>query len=206
MTILTDYRTQVLSLVGDPLVTRFTNDQVDEALRLALLEYSTVYPQLLNSIFTVSTAGKDQVMTGVQNLKNVLRVQFPYEDDDSLYFAATYFYYSQGSPALYFASQNYPQVGDQFKVYYSANHTIQNLDAAAATTLPNAHDSILVEGAAGFASQIRAAQMAESFASSTDALIAQAAYYLSNFRNNLIRLKAESPFFFPLSGFDVDKF
>ena len=205
MTILADYRTRILLLLGDPSAGRFSNNQVDEALRLALLEYSTTYPQLLSTTFTVTTAGKNQALTGVTDIKAVIRAQYPYEDENSPYNPAIYFNYMAGVPVLYFAGATVsPQVGEKFKLFYSANHTIDDLDSAAATTVPPDHDSILVEGGAGFASQIRAAQLSDSFASSNDQLYAQAKYYLANFRNALIALQLETSYHFPLTGFSVD--
>jgi hypothetical protein len=46
---------------------------------------------------------------------------------------------------------NQPQAGDKARLWYSAAHTIEDLDSAAATTLPPEHETGLVRGAAGYA-------------------------------------------------------
>ena len=204
MTILADYRTRIFLLLGDPTVSRFTNNQVDEGLRLAQQEYSNSYPQLLSSIITVSAAGREQPLPSMSSIRSVMRVQYPYIDETSLVYKETYFYYLAGSAILYFTGLATPRVGEKFRVHYSSNHTISGLDSAAVTTVPPAHDALMVEGAAGFTSLIRSAQLSESFANSNDQLMAQAQYYLANFRNSLLALKLETAFYFPLSGFPVD--
>ena len=60
--------------------------------------------------------------------------------------------------------------GGAARVFYSALHTIDDLDSASVTSVPPEHDSILVGGAAGQAAMTRALDLAEQVTVDRDAV------------------------------------
>ena len=88
-----------------------------------------------------------------------------------------------------------PKKNDQVRLFYTADHTIQNLDAAATTTIISAaHESLLVTGAAGYCCRSRSVDLAETAANqavSTPNYAALAARYLREFRAGLLELKTQ---------------
>lgn len=164
MTALAAFRTRLLSLLGDPSAIRYSNDILDEALAQALEEYSVAIPNLIIEEFTVVSDGREQLITTVPAFLNVLQVVFPYDGSASeqVLLDAFYAYHDGDYLAIYIGGPSVPAPGDVIQIYYTIPHAIENLAGAAATTVNPAHDSLLSQGAAGFAALLRAAQMVES--------------------------------------------
>ena len=54
---------------------------------------------------------------------------------------------------------NQPQTNEEVRVWYTKQQTIESLDSGSITTLPTAHEEILVNGAAGFSAMSNAVDM-----------------------------------------------
>lgn len=164
MTPLSTFLSRILSLLGDPLAARYSNTILGEAITQALEEYSIAIPNLAVKLFTVASAGRDQQITSIPSFLNVLQVVFPYDSaaSEQLLLDAYYAFHDGAYLALYLGGPAVPAPGDIIQIYYTTPHTIKDLSGALATTVNPAHDSLLAQGAAGFAALLRAAQMVES--------------------------------------------
>jgi hypothetical protein len=164
MTILTDYRTAILNLLSDD-GTRFDNDTLDQGLRLALMEYVQYSPDIIQVEFTVTTAGRDQDISAITGYEKSLQICYPYTtgQDTPTEVEAYYEYKSAGGPLIHFQGNIIPQVGEKLLILYTAFHTIEDLDSAAVTSVPDIHKTILVSGAAGHAGIIRVSQIGEAY-------------------------------------------
>ena len=166
MAALSAYRTRILnSLKGTN--TQFENDVVDEALRKALSEYSAVFPNMKTYEYTVTAAGRNQTISAVVDLTNLIQVVHPYDaglanpfvhqrEDFTLSFIA-------GLPNLYFSATDIPQIGEKIYLLYGASQTIKDLDSETATTVRADHESALVCGAAAIAAMARSAGIIEMY-------------------------------------------
>jgi hypothetical protein len=173
MTLL-EYRTRILDAIGDPTKARYSDAVTAEGLRLALEEYSKANPQIKETTITVVLAGRDQVLTGVLDLLYQLCVLFPVTlearvtADSAPEIESYYFYTRDGLPWVTISQPaDVPQPGQDIKILYGAPHTIQDLDAALADTVPAVDMGLLVLGAAGHAMTIRADSIVESYGKRT---------------------------------------
>jgi hypothetical protein len=165
MTTLNELKDRILESLGDSNGTRYDAALLDEALRLALEEYSRALPQLQETVFTVTTAGSSQEISGVKRLLTVIEVLYPFDPNDLIEHLPAdpwYAYNKDGSHWLLFG-EDAPQVGQQFCVRYAAGHTLAGLDGAESTSLPQADESLLAQGAAGHAAIMRSAGMLQAF-------------------------------------------
>lgn len=204
MSTLAEFRSRALVMLGDPAGSRYSTAQLDESLRAALEEYSEAFPQAMSQVVAVSAEGRQQPLDVPGSLKTLVRAQYPYSGDSSPFFELMYLSYPQGAPAVFFAGEAVPQAGEQFKVFYTAAHSVDGLDGAEATSVPAAHEGLLVRGAAGYACYMRAAQLSESLASSGAQLLQLAGFHLANFRAALARTRLEIAFEYPLRGFEME--
>ena len=163
--VLTDYRTRVLNILGHATVTRFDNDILDEGLRAALQSYSFAIPNILSGEVTVATSGRTLALSSLTGLTNVLEVGYPYTTGEITPKSVTdwYFFIVSGAPALGFNGATVPEAGRKLYLRYTAHHTIDDLDGASTTTIPAQHDTMFVEGAAGYCALMRASQVGESY-------------------------------------------
>ncbi|MDO9546633.1 MAG: hypothetical protein Q7J07_07785 [Pelolinea sp.] len=165
MTTLAAYRTRILNSLDDT-NSKYSTNVVDEALRKVLNEYTRANPNFKTYNFTVVTAGRTQTLAAA-NLIVITKLVHPYDDsvtDPFIYeredFTLTYM---DGSPTLFFYSNDLPQVGEKIYIDYAAKQTITDLDSAVATTIRDDHEDILVLGAAGQAAMMRASGLNEQW-------------------------------------------
>ena len=79
MSALAAFRTRILLMLGDSGAARYSNDEIDEALRQALVLYSKAYPQISSQEITISAAGRDQTLTACTNFMNLIDFIYPYD-------------------------------------------------------------------------------------------------------------------------------
>ena len=60
-------------------------------------------------------------------------------------------HWDDARPVLVLTSKDgaQPQANDEMRIFYGKPHTIQDLDSAAATTVPTEHEALIIRGAAG---------------------------------------------------------
>jgi hypothetical protein len=157
-TTLATLRTRLAARLVDAGHTVFATDTLDEALRTALAEYSAAAPATADTLLTLPGAGREIALDGVADLVSVIDVWWPY---DSLAAEAWppprvpgyRLAWDDARPVLVLSAQvgAPPQPGDELRLWYTRPHTLQDLDGAAVTSLPPAHETGLLTGAAGYA-------------------------------------------------------
>jgi hypothetical protein len=186
MSAIAAYRTAILDLLDDPLLARFTNNQIDRALRWALEEYSKARP--LVSTYLLDTDGTCRLaMPDGLNIQGITRVDL-WNADPSLMLSVTFYAYQADETWIVETMYSKFAAGNFLQVTYGTLHTIDGLDSAAGTTIPEADEAILQVGAAGQAAQMRTASRAEAINLNNDAvklLQGLATQYLALFRARL---------------------
>ncbi len=164
MTNLDTLKTRLLEALGDPDGTRYNAEQLEEALRLALEEYSRALPQVREIRLTVTTPGSSQEIDGVERLLGVIEAAYPYDpaEQDPTPCDAWYAYTKDGSHWLLFGRAA-PRAGELIWLRCACGHSLAGLDAAALTSLPVGDTGLLLEGAAGHAALMRAAGIAQTY-------------------------------------------
>lgn len=165
MTTLAAYRTRIQDSLDDT-NSKYTDTTIDEALRKVLNEYTRVNPNFKTHEHTVVTAGRTQTLAAAA-LIAIVQLVHPYDDTltNPFIYEREDFHqtYIDGSPTLYFFGGAIPQVDEKIYVKYACKQTITNLDAAAATTIRDDHEDILVVGASGQAAMMRASGLNEQW-------------------------------------------
>ena len=165
MTTLAAYRTRIQNSLDDT-SDKYSEAVIDEALRKVLNEYTRANPNFKTHEHTISTAGRTQTLSAaalivivqlVHPYNSTLTDPFIYERED---FTLTYM---DGNPTLYLFGEDIPQVDEKIYIKYAAKQTITDLDSAAATTIRDDHEDILVLGAAGQAAMMRASGLNEQW-------------------------------------------
>lgn len=191
---LASLRSSIRLILGDPSAARYSNDSIDDAIRRALTDISRIIPNLTSGSLTLSSTGRDINLSPLP-IHAIVSIRFPHDesaDPESTYHDAFYFYTSSGSPFLYIQGSRIPQSGDKISFEYITTHTIQNLDSAAQTTLPEHLAYLLTTGAAAYAAIFRSSQISEyqgSRASDMNQLYQWGNQLMTNFRGMLADLK-----------------
>jgi len=165
MSNLAAFRTRIINSLDDS-TSKYSTDVLDEALRKILNEYSRAYPNIAEYTLTVTTAGRSQTLAAA-GLMSIVQLVHPYNDAlaDPFIYEREDFHLAQvaGSPTLCFFGSDIPQVGEKIFVKYAAPQTIEDLDAASATTVRADHEHILIVGASGQAAMMRASGLNEQW-------------------------------------------
>ena len=178
----------------------FTTGLIDEALRLALHQYSEVSPLGMETVRTLPGAGREIALSSVSGFVAATEVWWPYATTGSEVWPPNRVrgfrvWWDDGSPVLFLdvVPGSQPQTSDSLRLWYTKRHTIQNLDSGDATTMLFEHESMLVLGAAGYACLARSVDLNETAANqavSTPNYGAQASMYLNEFRAWLALVRA----------------
>jgi hypothetical protein len=146
----------------DPEAEIWTADNLDEAVRKALDEYSKVNPRRVIGTVTLASSGREVDVSGLSGLIQVSRVWLPYT-------AASPEHPPNGrrfehwfeEQKLFFPDDDEPQSGEVARVFYLAQQTLNGLDAATSTTFPPDDETMLLTGCAGYAATSRAVDLIE---------------------------------------------
>lgn len=163
---------KVAALLYDAANAVFTTATLDAALRQALEEYTEAAPLTMETTIVLPGDGREIALNGVSDLLAVTDVWWPY---DSTPTSETWppnrvpgfrIWWDDAQPVLFLteAAGAQPQQNDELRVFYTKPHTIQNLDSAAATTLPAPHESLIARGAAGLCCLARSVDLNETAA------------------------------------------
>ena len=207
---LTTLRDRVELILADSGNAIWSTDDIDEAIRQALHEYSKTRP--LRAVSTLSL-GADSREIDVSSLSGLLGVSgawIPYTSTDPEYPANVVpfeFWPDQGK--IYVVGAYEPQNGDTARIFYTKLQTLNGLDSATSTTFPGDDETLIASGAAGYAATSRAVDLAERV--TLDRLTAQQVRAwglakLQEFRSGLKavakRMALESPGNVELSALD----
>ncbi len=133
---------------------------LDEAIRQALADYSIVDPLETITTVTLAAAGREVDISAITGRIGVTRVWWPYTSTDPEY-PPNWCTFEEWDDILFLDTEAVPAVDDVVRVWYHSLQTIEDLDSAAATSLPPIADSLIVTGAAAYAAQARAVELSE---------------------------------------------
>lgn len=160
MSALAAFRTSILLLLSDASNAIFSANMVDQALRWALTEYSYHRPLLRTYDFTVDVSTKIHTLPADFVTRHISKVELWDATPDNMVEIPHYAWIRDEQWQI---MTNYAiGAGEVLEITYSAIHTIDGLDSAAGTTVPEADEPILHIGAAGRAAQMRAVDTVES--------------------------------------------
>lgn len=157
-------RARVLSLLIDTSNVTWASGIIDEAVRLALEEYSKARPLEAIGTVTPTAATREVSVSSLTGLIDIWRVWFPYTSTNPEFppsWCDFSVWWSAGTPTLFLNSHS-PSGSEVARVFYAKLHTLNGLDAAGATTYPASDDGMLVIGAAGYACLARAVDAVET--------------------------------------------
>jgi hypothetical protein len=161
MSTLAEIRDRVEAKLLDTTNVVWSTDTIDEAIRAALDEYSLALPYTKDEVITLLADGREIDVSGITGLLKVTQVHWPYdsttEDWPPQQVRGFYLYWNDGAPVLYLNNidGDQPQTGDEVRVWYVVRQAIEDLDLAAATTVPAVHESLIVLGAAALSVDTR---------------------------------------------------
>ena len=162
------YEARVLALLDDASQARYTTAQVDAALRWALNVYSQNRPLTLT--YSLDTDGNQTIelpddFTG----HRIMMVQLYDADIDDIRTLGFYAYERDESWFIMTTAETI-DAGETLIITYAGEHTIDNLDSAAGTTIPTEHEEFIAIGAAGYALNQRVSTLLESNNLNDDAI------------------------------------
>lgn len=165
------YRERTRQTLADADSMIWEDDDIDEAIRQAAELYSRQQPAALNTTHTC-TAGREQDISAIEGLINVVTVWLPYTAADPEFPPNRQaFQYWPESKTLFLLEYE-PNAGEIARIFYSAAHTITDLDSAASTTVPAENAGIIAIGAAALAASSRAVDRAQK-RNEIDVMVAQ---------------------------------
>jgi len=206
------YRTRITNSLSDT-VAKYSTDIMDEALRKVLNEYTRAFPNISTQTITVSAAGRSQTAAACANLMSVIQLVHPYDSalaDPYAYeredFVITW---QDGVPFLYFMGADIPQAAEKIFVKFSAKQTIENLDSAAATTVRDDHEDLLIIGASGQAAMMRSSGLNEQWGAAPgqmNSLMLWGSHQYREFQNFLLEIRSEQTIdIFPETYWKLDQ-
>lgn len=166
MTTLTDYHADLDGLLAAAVdAATWTAALKDAALRLALREYDArlVY----ETSMPVITPGPDQDLSGIAGLDEVLALAYPWQEGADFASHTVCWRYAGDQTVLLEGVS--PQVGQVIRVRHTVAHTIEALDAAPTTTVPERHRALVGLMAAAWCCDLRVRQVSENPAITEDA-------------------------------------
>lgn len=149
------YRVQIAQILQDAGNALFTTTDVDDAIRRALRVYNQLSPRRLDTNLTLAADGREITISSVTGLRTVERVWVPYYSSEPDNLPDWKPFEQRLNQKLFVLGPYSPQTGDVLRLYYTADHTIKDIDSATATTLPATDEVGLCEGAAAFAAQTK---------------------------------------------------
>ena len=157
--VLANYRTlldQILATAVDDAT--WTDAIFDQALRLALANYNDRF--VYETSFEVLTTGYSQNLSTISALRDILAVAYPWSDGASFASLSRRFRTTADLTVYFDGCQ--PADGEFIRVRHTKQHTIDDLDSAAATTVPDRHATLLATYAASHACRLRRRQLSEN--------------------------------------------
>lgn len=156
---LADYRESVQALLATAVdASIWTTVLIDQALRTALQEYDQHF--IYESSLTVSVAGHAQDVSSLVDLKDVVAVAYPWTD--GVDFARRQQRWRYVDCQRIYLEDVAPVAGQNLRLRYKRAHTIDDLDAATETTVPDVHQQMLSLLAASYACVLRQRQVSEN--------------------------------------------
>lgn len=159
MSTISDYRDDLDELLATAVDDATWTDAIfDGALRRGLTLYDT--RRVYEDDFTVTSAGHTQDLSSLTDLNEVLALAYPWTEGAD-FTAQAVRWRSAGDQTVVLAGYA-PQVGELVRVRYTRRHTVDGLDGATATTVPERHRLVVGLAAAAYACELRRRQLSEN--------------------------------------------
>ena len=169
MATLSQLRDRVEALLMDTANAIWDTGTIDEALRQCLDEYNAVFPLTMETVIVLPGDGREIALSVLAGLIEVLEVWWPYDSDAT---TETWppnkargfrLWWDDAQPVLFLeiTGGGQPQQDDEMRIWYAKRQAIQDLDAAAVTTVMSDHESSLVKGAAAHCALSRTVDLIE---------------------------------------------
>ena len=155
-------RDRVERMLADTGNSIWSTDDMDEAVRQALHEYSKTRPLRSVGTLVLSADGREIDVSSLSGLLGVSEAWIPYTSSDPEYppkRRAFEFWPDQGK--IYVTGDYEPQNGDTARIFYTKLQTLNGLDGETATSFPDDDETLIASGAAGYAATSRAVDLAE---------------------------------------------
>ena len=154
-------RNRVEATLQDSANAVWSTDDIDEAIRKALDRLNWVLPREVIGAITLAAAGREISLASLTGLLDVKRVWWDYDSTSPTHPPDFRRFQVWPNNILYIDDDDEPAAGDVVRVWYTKHHTILNLDSGTETTLDSNWQGVIVTGAAGYAAQSRAVELAE---------------------------------------------
>jgi hypothetical protein len=159
---LTTLRDRVELMLADSGNSIWSTDDIDEAIRQAVHEYSKTRPLRAVSTLSLSADGRELDVSSLSGLLGVSEAWIPYTSTDPEYPANSVpFEHWADQSKIYVTGDYEPQSGDTARIFYTKLQTLNGLDSATATTIPGDDETLVAIGACGYAATSRAVDLAE---------------------------------------------
>jgi hypothetical protein len=160
---LADIRDRVEETLKDTGNAIWDTDAIDEAITKALERYSEVLPLEMETVVDVLSDGREIALNEVTGLIDVSEAWWPYDTTEEEWPPSPVsfvVYWDDARPVLFLnkLTGSEPQEDDEIRIWYTKLQTIDGLDSASVTTVPDHHISGLVDGAAGYAAMDRSSE------------------------------------------------
>ena len=161
-TTLTALRDRVEVILADTGNAIWSADDIDEGIRRALHDYSKTRPLQAIGTITLAAAGREidaSSLTGILDVREIwcdYTAAAPEQPPNRRPFE-----WWPDSQLIRVLGSYEPQAGDVCRVFYTKMQTLDGLDLATATTFRDDDETLIAEGAAGYAATSRAVDLAE---------------------------------------------
>ncbi len=130
--------------------------------------YNLHLPLELETVLILPGDGREIALNTLTGLSKVTNVWWPYDSTTEVWppnrVRGFRVYWDDARPVLFLDrfDGDQPQTDDELRIWYTGMQTIQDLDSATTTTIPDEHYSLLCTGAAGHAAMSRAVDLIET--------------------------------------------
>ena len=154
-----DYRDSIDAILATAVdVSTWTTAIKDQALRSALAEYDEYFAY--ESSLTVGSTDHSQDVSSITGVKDVLAVAYPWAD--GVDFATRQQRWRYVADQTIYFEEVEPLAGETVRVRHTRAHTLNGLDSALSTMVPDRHQQLLATLAASYACVLRLRQVSEN--------------------------------------------
>lgn len=148
-------------LLDDASNTKWTTTEISEAIEQALDAYSQLLPHRAITTVTLSSAGREIDISSI-SYRTIERVWWDYDSSDPTHPPQWRDFEVWPGDLLYIDDHDEPAASDVVRIWYTCDHTLDDLNSASTTTFPQRHAGIIAQGAAGFAAAQRRVTLTEN--------------------------------------------
>lgn len=133
----------------------YDQDDIDEAIHWALHRYSEVSPDRTQTSLTLAAAGREVDISSITDYIQIEKVWWDYDAADPAYPPDWRNFEQWPGNILFIRSGSEPATGEVVRVFYTRLHSIDGLDSASTTTIPDDAETLIFTGACGYVAQER---------------------------------------------------